>query len=185
MTLLHMKSDYGDSMPRHRYSDPDFFDLAGASYEQQSKLGSLQGMQVMLRDIWVNNINEARKVHPELGDEPVFLRGTIGAYLKEQLDEEPNFWHTVPEFAQDLTEFFGLEPIEKDEHGYTEMFAENLAAMRAYDERLRELKEIAKVQCQISFESDDTWSFEEYVQNESNDLVSKFREKNLPCDFKK
>ena len=142
MTLLHMESDYGDSMPRHRYSDPDFFDLAGASYEQQSKLGSLQGMQVMLRDIWVNNINEARKVHPELGDEPVFLRGTIGAYLKEQLDEEPNFWHTVPEFAQDLTEFFGLEPIEKDEHGYTEMFAENLAAMRAYDERLRELKEI-------------------------------------------
>mgnify|MGYP002028927612 CR=1 FL=1 len=43
-----------------------------------------------------------------------------------------------------------------------------------------ELKDIAKVQCQISFTRDQTWSFEDFDQNESNDLIAKFREKELP-----
>ena len=45
---------------------------------------------------------------------------------------------------------------------------------------ISELKDIAKVQCQISFTRDQTWSFEDFDQNESNDLIAKFREKELP-----
>ena len=45
---------------------------------------------------------------------------------------------------------------------------------------ISELRNIAKVQYQFSFTNDHNWSFEDFNQRESNGLIAKFRERELP-----
>ena len=50
----------------------------------------------------------------------------------------------------------------------------------AIKNEIPELISIGKVQCQFTFDPDDRWTFEDFGTEEVNDLVAKFRERDLP-----
>ena len=145
MGLLELKSGVSDLAETYQYTDPDFFDLASASYESQSELGSLQGLAVMLRENYENAIRDTQGRHRSmLQEDATFSRSQVQDFLNEMLDEDPSVWRGSPEWLREdilnpVREFFGLDPIEE---GLVGRAAEGLTDIQSFDKRLQELQNI-------------------------------------------
>ena len=145
MGLLELKSGVSDLAETYQYTDPDFFDLASASYESQSELGSLQGLAVRLRENYENIIRDAQGRHRSmLQEDATFSRSQVQDFLNEMLDEDPSVWRGSPEWLREdilnpVREFFGLDPIEE---GLVGRAAEELTDIQSFDKRLQELQNI-------------------------------------------